>query len=219
MLTADSSSRGRDRPGHDPCDTRLVAAALSGQAWSVSQVLHYPGKSIRKPARGSWLPWLFVLCTALAACGGTHHATVRSAPANSRVWATLPPADPAATNAVLIRAISLVGTPYRYGGNTPEAGFDCSGLVNYVYRDMLDLKLPRTSSDLAGYQGPRIAPRQLTPADLVFFGSGGRVNHVGIYVGEGRFVHAPNTGGTVRLDRLDGPYWRDHYTGAKRILH
>ncbi len=117
-----------------------------------------------------------------------------------------------------MRAISLVGTPYLYGGNTPAGGFDCSGLVNYVYHDMLDLKLPRTSSALASYQGPRIQPQQLTTADLVFFGRGGNVSHVGIYVGEGRFVHAPSSGGTVRLDHLDGPYWRDHYSGAKRVL-
>lgn len=128
------------------------------------------------------------------------------------------PRDPAAANAVLMRAISLVGTPYRYGGNTPDGGFDCSGLVNYVYSDMLDLRLPRSSRGLAGFQGPKIAPPKLTAADLVFFGSAGNVSHVGIYVGEGRFVHAPSTGGTVRLDRLDGPYWRDHYSGAKRVL-
>jgi cell wall-associated NlpC family hydrolase len=83
---------------------------------------------------------------------------------------------------------------------------------------MLDLRLPRTSRELAAIQGPRIAPDRLAPADLVFFGQGGEVSHVGIYVGEGRFVHAPRTGGTVRLDRLDGPWWRDHYTGAKRVL-
>ena len=60
--------------------------------------------------------------------------------------------------------------------------------------------------------------REMAPADLVFFGSRGSVNHVGNYGGEGRLVHAPSTGGTVRLDHLDGPYWRDHYTGAKRVL-
>lgn len=129
------------------------------------------------------------------------------------------PADPVRANAVLMRAISLVGTPYRYGGNTPESGFDCSGLVNYVYRDMLDLRLPRTSRELAAMQGPRIAPTQLSSGDLVFFGNGGEVSHVGIYVGEGRFVHAPNSGGTVRLDRLDGSWWHDHYTGARRLLN
>ncbi|KAG1460547.1 hypothetical protein G6F57_014308 [Rhizopus arrhizus] len=115
-----------------------------------------------------------------------------------------------------MRAISLVGTPYRYGGNTPDSGFDCSGLVAYVYREMLDLKLPRTSRDLAAVQGPKIDPQRLATGDLVFFGSRGNVTHVGIYVGEGRFVHAPSTGGTVRLDSLSGPYWKDHYTGAKR---
>ncbi|QNP40028.1 C40 family peptidase [Lysobacter solisilvae (ex Woo and Kim 2020)] len=165
------------------------------------------------PARG-WLA--FALCTLLAGCGGDK--LVRQPPPAHRQWPVVAPADPARANAVLMRAISLVGTPYRYGGNTPDTGFDCSGLVNYVYRDMLDLRLPRTSRDLAAWQGPRIKPERLAAADLVFFGNGGNVSHVGIYVGEGRFVHAPSTGGTVRLDHLDGPYWRDHYTGARRVL-
>ena len=140
------------------------------------------------------------------------------APPTTRQWPQVLPNDPIAANAVLMRAIGLVGTPYRYGGNTPDSGFDCSGLVTYVYRDMLDLRLPRTSRELANVQGPRIDPEKLAAADLVFFGSKGNVSHVGIYVGEGRFVHAPSSGGTVRLDRLDGAYWRDHYSGAKRVL-
>ena len=156
-----------------------------------------------------------VLLAALSGCGGDQ-VVRRPAP---RAWPVVKPADPVRANSVLMRAISLVGTPYRYGGNTPDSGFDCSGLVNYVYRDMLDLRLPRTSRDLAAWQGPRIAPERLAAADLVFFGSGGNVSHVGIYVGEGRFVHAPSSGGTVRLDHLDGSYWRDHYSGSKRILN
>ena len=144
---------------------------------------------------------------------------LRHAAPTLRSWPVVAPADPVRANAVLMRAISLVGTPYRYGGNTPDGGFDCSGLVNYVFRDMLDLQLPRTSRDLAAVQGPRLDPERLAPADLVFFGGNDNVRHVGIYVGEGRFVHAPSTGGTVRLDHLDGPYWRDHYSGAKRVLH
>ena len=156
----------------------------------------------------------------LAGCGGgeSSHRTRASSPP-PRDWPVVAPADPARANAVLMRAISLVGTPYRWGGNTPEGGFDCSGLVNYVFRDMLDVRLPRTSRELFALQGPRIAPGQLAGGDLVFFGSGGTVSHVGIYVGEGRFVHAPNSGGTVRLDRLDGSWWREHYTGARRLLH
>ena len=181
---------------------------------------HYPGNPAATPAlawRRGWSAPTVLLCAALAGCGGGE--IVRGpAPGSPHDWPTVAPRDPAAANAVLMRAISLVGTPYRYGGNTPAGGFDCSGLVNYVYSDMLDLRLPRSSRELAGFQGPKIATPRLTTADLVFFGSAGSVTHVGIYVGEGRFVHAPSTGGTVRLDRLDGPYWRDHYSGAKRIL-
>ena len=192
-----------------------------------------------------------MLSLGLTACGSG--GDVRKIPPTStspRSWPQVVPADPVAANAVLMRALGLVGTPYRYGGNTPDSGFDCSGLVAYVYRDMLDLRLPRTSRELAGIQGPRIDPDKLaayaklagpaiqagwwstapprrcsthpgrcaSPADLVFFGTQGNVSHVGIYVGEGRFVHAPSSGGTVRLDRLDGAYWRDHYSGAKRVL-
>ena len=110
------------------------------------------------------------------------------------------PDNPEAANSVLMRAISLVGTPYRYGGNTPDSGFDCSGLVAYVYREMLDLRLPRTSRDLAAVQGPKIDPQRLATGDLVFFGSRGSVTHVGIYVGEGRFARAEyRRDGTPRL--------------------
>ena len=124
-----------------------------------------------------------------------------------------------AANAVLMRAIGLIGTPYVWGGNTPENGFDCSGLVNYVYDDMLALRLPRTSRELAAWQqGASVDPSELASGDLVFFGSEGTVSHVGIYVGEGRFVHAPRTGATVRLDRLDGAYWTARYLGARRVL-
>src|SRR5690606_12592445 len=92
-----------------------------------------------------------------AGCGGPGKVRGPGAPAgvSTREWPVVPPADPARANAVLMRALGLVGTPYRYGGNTPEGGFDCSGLVNYVYRDMLDLRLPRTSRELAAWQGPR----------------------------------------------------------------
>jgi len=173
---------------------------------------------------------IFIVLAAvcLAACGhrASRITTAPLAAGRTTVPAPLPgtsntaqSTDPARANAVLMRAISLVGTPYRFGGSTPEGGFDCSGLVNYVYRDVLDLRLPRSARELAAYQGPRIRPEHLIGADLVFFGSRGNVTHVGIYVGEGRFVHAPTSGGTVRLDRLDGPYWRQHYTGSKRILH
>jgi cell wall-associated NlpC family hydrolase len=121
---------------------------------------------------------------------------------------------------VLFRAIGLVGTPYRYGGNTPDSGFDCSGLIGFVYRDAAGIRLPRSTGELVNLRAPSVSRGALQPGDLLFFAtSGGRtVSHAGIYVGEGRFVHAPSSGGTVRLDRLADAYWRKSYLSAKRVL-
>ena len=129
----------------------------------------------------------------------------------------VPAPPPALANNVLIRAIGLVGTPYRWGGNTPESGFDCSGLVDYVFRSEAGLQLPRTSRAIAALDAPKVTRDDLQPGDLLFFGRH-HVSHVAIYVGHGRFVNAPDTGGTVRLDHLDGYYWRDHFLFAKRVL-
>ncbi len=100
--------------------------------------------------------------------GCSSQAPVRrpAAQPRQRAWPQVPPADPAAANNILMRALGLVGTPYRFGGNTPETGFDCSGLVTYVYKDVL--ALPRTSRELAAIQGPRIPPERLATGDLVF---------------------------------------------------
>lgn len=106
---------------------------------------------------------------------------------------------------IAIHAMGLVGTPYRFGGNTPESGFDCSGLIGYVVKRGAGIAPPRTVAQLASFGQPVDADDART-GDLVIFGSG-RPFHAGIYVGEGRFVHAPSTGGTVRLDRLNNVYW------------
>lgn len=106
---------------------------------------------------------------------------------------------------IAIHALGLVGTPYRYGGNTPEGGFDCSGLIGYVYKSRASIAPPRTVAQLSDFGQP-VDAGELRTGDLVVFGSG-RPFHAGIYVGEGRFVHAPSTGGTVRLDRLTSTYW------------
>lgn len=121
---------------------------------------------------------------------------------------------------VLFRAIGLVGTPYRWGGNTPESGFDCSGLIGFVYRDAAGILLPRTTQQLGELRLPQVKRQALQPGDLVFFATSGwgRISHAGIYVGEGRFVHAPSTGGTVRLDSLSNRYWSKAYVGAKRVI-
>lgn len=109
-------------------------------------------------------------------------------------------------NDVTVMAIGLVGTPYRYGGNTPASGFDCSGLIGYVYKQRADVVAPRTTGGLIDW-GTSIPAPSLRTGDLVVFTQNGRANHAGIYVGEGRFVHAPSTGGTVRLDSLNSSYW------------
>jgi cell wall-associated NlpC family hydrolase len=155
---------------------------------------------------------------ALAACGSAPRRGPEPASTTPRVDHGSRGVIGHAAQDVLFLAISLVGTPYRYGGNTPQGGFDCSGLIGYVFRQAASLSLPRTTRELEAMRGREVRRSQLASGDLVFFGSRGRVNHAGIYVGEGRFVHAPSSGGTVRLDLLDGHYWRDHYLGAKRIL-
>ena len=126
----------------------------------------------------------------------------------------------AAAEDVLFRALGLVGTPYRWGGNTPDSGFDCSGLIGFVYRDAAGIALPRSTRDMIVMRAPSVGREQLQSGDLVFFATGGgsQVSHAGIYVGEGRFVHAPATGGTVKLDSLDKPYWQKAYLNAKRVI-
>lgn len=117
---------------------------------------------------------------------------------------------------VLRRALALLGTPYRWGG-TSENGFDCSGLVGYVFKTALGIELPRISRDMAN-SGERIDRNALNAGDLVFFSRRGRrVDHVGIYVGEGKFVHAPRTGKDVMVSSLDTGYWSHKYMQARRV--
>lgn len=117
---------------------------------------------------------------------------------------------------VLVRALTLLDTPYRYGGSSPESGFDCSGLVRYVYS--VAMNLPRRSEDI-GKMGEPIVRSELEPGDLVFFNTLSRAySHVAIYIGEGRFLHAPARGGKVRIEALDDQYWRSRFNGARRVL-
>jgi cell wall-associated NlpC family hydrolase len=115
---------------------------------------------------------------------------------------------------IAIHALGLVGTPYRFGGNTPEGGFDCSGLIGYVYNSRAGVAPPRTVALLSGF-GASVPEDELRTGDLVVFG-GGRPTHAGIYVGEGRFVHAPSSGGTVRLDHLRSRYWAQQPASYRR---
>ena len=111
-------------------------------------------------------------------------------------------------------AHGLIGTPYRWGGATP-AGFDCSGLVYYTFREA-GVDVPRTSQQQ--FRAATPVPRhQVEAGDLVFFGHGSRISHVGIYAGDGHFIHAPETGRPVSLGRLDEDYYRRRFAGAGRL--
>lgn len=167
---------------------------------------------------------LLIAMLLLAACASGPQRRQPGAGTSHSALAGLPPRAPSAASAseandILFRAIGLVGTPYRWGGNTPAGGFDCSGLVDYIYRTAANIQLPRTSHEMAAMDGRKVRQMtQLASGDLVFFDIGGAISHVGVYVGKGRFVHAPNSGGTVRLDDIDGPYWGGHFAYGKRLL-
>lgn len=118
---------------------------------------------------------------------------------------------------ISIEAMALVGIPYRWGGNTPDSGFDCSGLVRYVVSRAASVNLPRVTADMSE-SGVSIEPDEIAPGDLIFFNTTGRAHsHVGIYVGKLRFVNAPSTGGTVRIDYLTNPYWAARFDGIRRV--
>jgi NlpC/P60 family protein len=166
-----------------------------------------------------------LLAVLLAACSSAPQRTVRSGgPASSTAGAyRTPPGFPdfvdhsVGREEISIQAMSLVGVPYRWGGNTPDSGFDCSGLVHYVVQRATSVNLPRTTADMSS-RGTSIDPDEIAAGDLVFFNTTGRPHsHVGIYVGKLRFVNAPSTGGTVRLDYLTNPYWAKRFDGIRRV--
>ena len=116
------------------------------------------------------------------------------------------------------RAMDLLGVPYKWGGNAPETGLDCSGLVRHVFEDAAGLVLPRRAIEMSRAGAP-VGRGDLQPGDLVFFNTLRRAfSHVGIYIGEGRFVHAPSAGGKVRVERLSGSYWANRFNGGRRLI-
>jgi cell wall-associated NlpC family hydrolase len=116
-----------------------------------------------------------------------------------------------------LRAMSMIGIRYKYGGNAPESGLDCSGLVRYVFRDAWGKNLPRTSEEISKV-GERVETKDLQPGDLVFYNTLKRgFSHVGIYLGDNKFIHAPSSGGQVRIESMDLSYWKKRFNGARRI--
>lgn len=155
----------------------------------------------------------------VAAAASTPAESARTArvalPAPAQATAT-PANDRSLVRTVMQRAFSLLGTPYRWGGTSPESGFDCSGLVGYVFRT-IGIDLPRVSRAMAGEGTPVTDRNALAEGDLVFFGRRGHVDHVGIYIGNGMFVHSPRTGRDVTVSNLSTGYWAQKFLSARRL--
>ena len=118
---------------------------------------------------------------------------------------------------MLFQVLSSIGVDYKYGGNSYATGFDCSGLVAHVFREGYGISLPRTSMEQSR-MGQSVSPEKLKPGDLVFYNTINRpFSHVGIYLGDGRFIHAPKTGSAVRIESLKSAYWAKRWNGARRI--
>lgn len=123
----------------------------------------------------------------------------------------------AATQSALNQAMDLLGIRYRRGGSSPEYGFDCSGFVGHVFREGIGLILPRSAAEISK-TGETVQREELKPGDLVFFNTMRRAfSHVGIYLGNNQFIHAPRVGGQIRIEDMRQSYWATRYNGARRV--
>jgi cell wall-associated NlpC family hydrolase len=168
---------------------------------------------LRPTANGFWLPLVLGLAALAAGCSGAPQRPDANAPA-----ITIEPrvADAVVGGAIAEIAMDMVGTPYSYGGTDPIEGFDCSGLVFYTY-GQAGYDVPRTSREL--FRAARkIAVGEADPGDLMFFQDQTKLSHVGIYIGDGQFVHAPASGQRVAIASLDSPYYLEHLVAVGRLL-
>ena len=165
---------------------------------------------------------LLLLLAALTACSSsgkkTHH---RPSAAVSGLSKTVKPVrishiDHAhGSQELMMQSMGLIGTPYRWGGSSTATGFDCSGMIQFVYKNALGVNLPRTARDMAA-ASRKIPDSRLKAGDLVFFNTGGahKYSHVGLYIGNGEFIHAPSSGKTVKTEKLSSPFYAKNYLGA-----
>lgn len=116
---------------------------------------------------------------------------------------------------LMLHSMGLIGTPYKWGGSTTSTGFDCSGMIQFVYKNALGVSLPRTARDMAA-ASRKIPDSRLKAGDLVFFNTGGanKYSHVGLYIGNGEFIHAPSSGKIIKTEKLSSPFYAKNYLGA-----
>ena len=155
--------------------------------------------------------------TALSGCGsfGPTPPVPVHAPVAPSVASPAPPR--AERSEALLQALLALGLDYHYGGNSPVTGFDCSGLVAHVYLEAWNIRLPRNTS-AQSKAGTPVSLAELQAGDLVFYDTLKRpYSHVGIYLGDGKFVHAPKSGAQVRVESLKSVYWTQRFNGARRI--
>ncbi|MDR0380038.1 MAG: C40 family peptidase [Candidatus Accumulibacter sp.] len=151
------------------------------------------------------------LMSLLSACGGMF-STTAPAPVPK---ASARPYVSALGQEVSLYALGLIDIGYRFGGKNPEAGLDCSGMVSYVFRQAIGLKLSGSAADIAR-RGRSIPRADLRPGDLVFFNTrGAPFSHVGIYIGDDRFIHAPSSRGRVRIDKMSARYYAQRFSAAR----
>ena len=149
---------------------------------------------------------LLISIILLGACASTHN-NVQTLEAN----------DTAIVKKLTSYAWSLIGVSYKSGGNSPKTGFDCSGFVGHVFQHTANVSLPHEAQQIS-QQGIKVKFSQLREGDLVFYNTNDQAySHVGIYLGNDRFIHAPSSGGSVRVEDMKLDYWKKHYNGARRI--
>ncbi len=229
-----------------PHGAHIVAALMANKAQAIArpESAQFTGSTSAQTARQSehrmqrhlcW-PWLLIAVALATGCttsprpdGPTESVPVPLAESS------LPPAEPLASESTeppaplpdpeltdgqarRDRALTALGVRYRYGGNTPETGFDCSGLIGWIYQDRAD-ELPRSSLALSRVPAKDVAREQLQISDLLFFriNRARTISHVGMYMGDGQFIHAPSSGGRVRVESIDSPYWAARLVKARRL--
>jgi cell wall-associated NlpC family hydrolase len=172
--------------------------------------------TIKRPPLNVSFARVLVLTAACGACGSAWSADAPT-PEQNRALLKLHELTDRASELAL-RAMDMIGIRYKFGGNSPEFGLDCSGLVRYVFKEAWGKNLPRTSEEISRV-GERVETKDLLPGDLVFYNTLKRgFSHVGIYLGDNKFIHSPAAGGKVRIESMDVGYWKKRFNGARRMI-